>query len=247
MRSKSSCSGCQLRRGNAEFVHNPRYKKERPALVNGQEPCSVIVCCSDSRVPPEIVFNETDLGRLFVVRTAGQSLDACAIESIEYALSVLNVTRVVVLGHEDCGAVIAVYDIVADEKECDETGIPCICNHIRPAIVNNPRRTREENIIRSIKRNVLKTVRKIVAETTAKPEIVYGAYYHLASGKVRWLSHVRANSDDKKKQKPKQEEKQKPKQEEKQKPKPKQEEKQKPEEKKPKDKKNEPKCPKKQR
>lgn len=155
--------------------------------MDGQEPCSVIVCCSDSRVPPEIVLGETNLGRLFVVRTAGESLDSCAIESIEYALSKLHVSQIIVLGHEDCGAVAAVYEAVAEKKACKDTGIPCICRHIRPAIVSCPSQTRKQNIVASIKRNVILTARRIVDSTTADPDIVHGAYYHLKSGKVRWL------------------------------------------------------------
>src|SRR5574337_648976 len=76
----------------------------REELAKGQHPHAVIVTCSDSRVAPEIVFNQ-DLGHIFVVRTAGNVVDAVALGSIEYAVEHLHTPLVVVMGHESCGAV----------------------------------------------------------------------------------------------------------------------------------------------
>ena len=94
---------------------NMRYVTERYAHVNidhvrrwelakDQYPFAVILGCSDSRVPPEIIFDQ-GLGDLFVVRTAGQAVDSVTLGSVEYAVNVLGVRLIVVLGHQDCGAV----------------------------------------------------------------------------------------------------------------------------------------------
>ena len=95
-----------LLKKNLTFVHNAKLAKIRENLRNGQHPDVVVVCCSDSRVPPEVIFTlGNTLGRLFVVRNAGAIVDEVALESIMYALEKCNTRLVVVLGHEGCGAV----------------------------------------------------------------------------------------------------------------------------------------------
>ena len=85
-------------------LHQHQEAGWRATLAFSQQPFAVILGCGDSRVPPEIVFDQ-GLGDLFVVRTAGHVLDAAVLGSVEYALEKLNVPLVVVLGHERCGAV----------------------------------------------------------------------------------------------------------------------------------------------
>jgi carbonic anhydrase len=99
----------KLTEGNARFIScnvtHPGQSKERlQELVSGQHPFAVVVGCSDSRVPPEIIFDQ-GLGDIFVVRTAGKVLDNAVLGSIEYAVEHLSVPLVVVLGHDSCGAV----------------------------------------------------------------------------------------------------------------------------------------------
>ena len=95
--------------GNERYV-TERYAvidvgiERRAELAEGQYPFAVIVGCADSRVPPEIVFDQ-GLGNLFVVRTAGEVVDDIVLGSVEYAVKYLDVRLIVVLGHEDCGAV----------------------------------------------------------------------------------------------------------------------------------------------
>lgn len=101
----------RLLKGNARFAESesvhPRLTPERRArLLEGQQPFAVILGCSDSRVPPELIFDQGP-GDLFVVRTAGHVLGRAAMESIEYAVSHLAVSLVVVLAHSGCGAVAA--------------------------------------------------------------------------------------------------------------------------------------------
>jgi carbonic anhydrase len=102
--------------GNNRFVagqqRHPHESLEwRQSLVNGQHPFAVILGCADSRVSPELVFDE-GLGDLFVIRAAGEVLDTAVIGSIEYAVEHLSVPLIVVLGHESCGAVGATIDVV---------------------------------------------------------------------------------------------------------------------------------------
>lgn len=100
-----------LAEGNERFVH---FNEDRPhqdaprrsQLRNGQKPAAVVISCSDSRVPVELIF-DVGLGDLFVVRTAGEILDQAVLASIEYATESIGVPLVVVMGHESCGAVAA--------------------------------------------------------------------------------------------------------------------------------------------
>lgn len=103
-----------LQEGNQRFIN---FKETRPnmdssrryALRAGQSPRALVLACSDSRVPVEMVF-DVGLGDLFVVRTAGEILDLAVLSSLEYALEALKVSLVVVMGHESCGAVRATAD-----------------------------------------------------------------------------------------------------------------------------------------
>jgi carbonic anhydrase len=106
----------RLDAGNARFVsgaleHPRRDRDQRAALAAGQQPYAVVLGCSDSRVPHEILFDE-GLGDLFAVRVAGNTAaDAIVLGSVEFAVAVLGVRALVVLGHEDCGAVKAAVDV----------------------------------------------------------------------------------------------------------------------------------------
>jgi carbonic anhydrase len=100
----------RLTAGNSRFVQGRLQGRNLPelrgALAQGQRPHAAVLCCSDSRVPPELVFDQS-LGDLFVVRTAGLVLDPTSIGSLEYAVDHLGVALLVILGHESCGAVTA--------------------------------------------------------------------------------------------------------------------------------------------
>jgi len=125
----------RLMHGNARFVkshithHALTIKESREALAKGQSPYAIILSCSDSRVPPEIIFDET-LGQLFVVRVAGNVIDPVVLGSIEYAVQHLGSTLIMVLGHEGCGAVAAAYD--ASGKP--EGNVGAVIEPILPAV-----------------------------------------------------------------------------------------------------------------
>ena len=98
-----------LKEGNERFVagkpeHPSQSIEHRASLAGGQKPTAVVFGCADSRVAAEIIFDQ-GLGDMFVVRTAGHVIDSAVLGSIEYAVTVLNVPLIVVLGHDSCGAV----------------------------------------------------------------------------------------------------------------------------------------------
>lgn len=100
-----------LKNGNHRFVTHHLRKdgdtaKDRARLLAGQKPHTIVLSCSDSRTPPEVLFDQK-LGEIFVIRTAGEALDFSAIASIEYGLEHLGSNLIVVMGHESCGAVAA--------------------------------------------------------------------------------------------------------------------------------------------
>ncbi len=98
-----------LKNGNKRYLNGFLRKdgqsaKDREKLASGQQPHTIVLSCSDSRVPPELVFDQK-LGEIFVVRTAGEALDSSAIASIEYAVEHLGSQLILVMGHTSCGAV----------------------------------------------------------------------------------------------------------------------------------------------
>lgn len=111
--------------GQAEHPWQDRESRER--LTNGQHPDVAVLACADSRVPPEIVFDQ-GLGDMFTIRTAGQVIDDAVIASLEYAIEHLGVRLLVVLGHEGCGAVKAAVDGIAELADrfddCDCFDLP---------------------------------------------------------------------------------------------------------------------------
>ncbi|MBA4320068.1 MAG: carbonic anhydrase [Flavobacterium sp.] len=179
----------KLMDGNARYVssnytHPNQSSARREEVAKGQRPFAIIVTCSDSRVPPEILFDQ-GLGDLFVIRVAGNIVDDHALGSIEYAAEHLGVELVVVLGHERCGAVDATV------KGGEAPGhIASLVKAIKPA-VDKAKKENGDLLENSIKNNVL-AVTKIIA--TSKPILeemvkkrhikVVSARYDLDDGKV---------------------------------------------------------------
>jgi carbonic anhydrase len=93
-----------LFQGNAKFINSSAYKEARENTSKAQHPMAVVVTCSDSRVSPELLFQQT-IGKLFVIRTAGEMVDSLEVGSIEYAVEHLHAPLIIVLGHNNCGAV----------------------------------------------------------------------------------------------------------------------------------------------
>jgi carbonic anhydrase len=127
----------KLMDGNKNYVENMMTiaamsdSSARMALANSQKPYAIILACSDSRVPPEIIFDK-GLGEIFVVRVAGNIPDPVVLGSIEYAVEHLGSTLIMVLGHERCGAVTAAVD--SKGKSTGSANIDAIVKVIRPNI-----------------------------------------------------------------------------------------------------------------
>lgn len=184
----------KLLEGNKRYVAGKaagpdRSEKRRSEIANAQHPFAVILSCSDSRVPPELLFDQ-GFGDLFVVRTAGNVVDDIAIGSIEYAVEHLGVKLIVVLGHERCGAVDATL------KGGEAPGkIKAVVDAIRPAVERAKAKGAGSHgcdlLCSSVKINVKMVAEKLRASSTVLAEFMEdgmlkeaGAYYDLDSGVV---------------------------------------------------------------
>ncbi len=195
--STSEVSGADARtrlaEGNLRFVRghskHPRQDVDRRIeLVSGQQPFAAIVGCSDSRVAPEVVFDQ-GLGDLFIVRVAGNVLDDHAIGSVEYAAEHLHAGFIVVLGHSKCGAINATRDLVASHGHA-EGHIESLVNAIRPAVEQTMGQDSEATTKANVRIAVreLRTSEPILHHMAAVGEIiVIGAYYDLDTGLVEFL------------------------------------------------------------
>jgi carbonic anhydrase len=186
----------RLMAGNQRFVAGQltslgQLAQDRAQLVPGQSPFAVIVSCSDSRVPPELVFDQP-LGQLFVIRTAGQVLDEAALSSIVYGVDALKAPLLVVLGHSGCGAVEAA--VAALQGQAIPDYAYRFAEAIGPAVqrVRNQPGDLLDNAVRAnIQQGVeqLRSAQPVLAEAVAGGRLTMaGAYYDLASGRVSLLA-----------------------------------------------------------
>jgi carbonic anhydrase len=173
--------------GKSEEPHGGALVERRHTLAKDQKPFAVIVSCSDSRVPPELVFDVT-LGDIFVVRTAGEVVDAIALGSIEYAIEHLGTRLIVVLGHQRCGAVSAAV------SGATETGdISDVLKAILPAVEETKGQSGDpiDNAVRANARDIAKRLQStgpIIAPRVRAEEVkIVAAYYSLDTGQVELL------------------------------------------------------------
>ena len=186
----------RLLEGNARFAAGkPQYPNQdaarRAATATGQKPFAVIVGCADSRTPPELLFDQ-GLGDLFVVRVAGNVIDAPALGSVEFAVANLGARLIVVLGHEKCGAVSAA--VAALKGAPAPPGhIGSLVEAIKPAAAQARAAAGDpmENAVNANARRVveqLKTTSSVLRPFLDRGELrVIGARYELASGKVEQI------------------------------------------------------------
>src|SRR5881409_1055371 len=128
----------RLRAGNRRFIANrtaavPATQERRTELTERQEPFAIILGCSDSRVPAELVFDQ-GLGDLFVIRVAGNIVAPSQIGSVEFAAERFNTRLVVVLGHSGCGAIIATLDELRRPSENQSRNLRAIVDRVRPSV-----------------------------------------------------------------------------------------------------------------
>lgn len=183
-----------LRQGNTGYltdspVRAAQGRARRLELARTQNPFAVLVSCSDSRVPPELLFGR-GLGELFIVRNAGNTVDTVALGSMEYAVSQLGVTLVVVMGHERCGAVEAAVSAVT--KGVNYPGsIGKMIETIIPAVLR-AQADRGDLVDKAVRRNVSRVVDGL--RTASEPMLltplsqgklkIVGARYDLDNGSV---------------------------------------------------------------
>jgi len=182
----------ELTAGNAHHVtHRYQHPHEtldrQRQLVSGQNPHAEILSCADSRVPPELIFDQ-GLGDLFIVRVAGNVASDIELGSLEYGAEHLHVPLLVVLGHQHCGAVTA-----AVEGGGAEGHIGALIALLRPA-VEKTRGMPGDPVENAVKANVemvvkqLRTATPLLAELVTHGKLkVVGAVYSLDTGKVTWL------------------------------------------------------------
>jgi len=190
----------ELVAGNERFVagtpaHPHQDAERREAVAEGQAPTAALFGCSDSRLAAELIFDR-GLGDLFVVRNAGQVISDSVIGSLEYAVSVLGVPLIVVLGHDECGAVRTAMDSTRPDAAPLPVHIARIIRTILPAV----HRVRERNdwtttydldpqeVGREHLRDTIKELLEsstVIAEAIADGRLaVVGANYRLAAGRV---------------------------------------------------------------
>ncbi len=174
----------QLMDGNQRYAsgnmtHPDRNKEARQATVNLQTPFAAILSCSDSRVPLEIVF-DSGIGDIFAVRNAGNVTSEIERDSLEFAVQVLGAPLIMVLGHQNCGAVNAVMTGQAD-------AMPAVAAAIAPGIVG------DTDLTKAVKDNVMHVMQQlnqnpIVSKQVSDGKVmVVGGYYDLLTGKVELL------------------------------------------------------------
>ncbi|MBN1128528.1 MAG: carbonic anhydrase [Chitinispirillaceae bacterium] len=172
------------RRFAGERMEHPRLDLDRRnKLLLGQNPFAAILCCSDSRVPPELLFDQ-GLGDLFTVRLAGNVLDDMAIASLEYAADHLHVPLIMVLGHSSCGAINAA---LADKGDAPGR-IASLIDAIKPAIAAETPGASAEAIARTHARSIAATLRAckplLSALAGAGKLLVVPAFYDMETGTV---------------------------------------------------------------
>ena len=195
--------------GNQRYLaHNsenpPDYEREREELVNGQHPYTIVLSCSDSRVPPAIVFDQT-LGKLFVIRVAGNVIEptdparpaqgSTVVGSIEYAADHRYSDLLFVMAHESCGAVKTTMDVIRTGEYPESPNLMAIITSIKPTL--DPNRLDSENkedVAVNVDRNLRAQMENVVLKSKSLKDRVYngrfqiiGAIYSLESGEAKPL------------------------------------------------------------
>jgi len=193
----------RLREGNRRFASGVRsFEGElsparRQDLVGGQEPFAIVLGCSDSRVPAELVFDQ-GLGDLFVIRVAGNIVAPSQVGSVEFAATRFGTRLVVVLGHSQCGAILATLDELRRSVENQSRNLRSIVDRVRPSVeallATELRHDTDELVRQAVRANVRASVdhlrhgseilERLIADDGL---LVVGAEYSLETGQVDFL------------------------------------------------------------
>lgn len=191
----------QLQQGNLRFVEGrsnaAHLGAKRKELIDKQEPFAIILGCSDSRVPAEIVFDQ-GLGDLFVIRVAGNIVAPSQIGSVEFAVERFGTDLVVVLGHSNCGAIIATLEELRRPTESQSPNLRAIVERVRPAVEHiavdhDPQDPTaiamgvKANIAASV--DALRNGSEILQRSVSNGDLmIVGAEYSLETGAVEFLT-----------------------------------------------------------
>jgi len=187
----------RLLEGNNRFCQGkarfPTVCKETLAdLARGQRPYATIIGCSDSRVPPELIF-DANFGELFIIRVAGNVISPEVMGSMQYAGSHLQTPLFLVLGHEGCGAVKAAVSSKLDAIE-HHSRIQILVDNILPGLPEfDPQAAPQEHLAQAVEANVRWSMHQVMETPEAKKAVqeerakLVGAVYEIASGLVRFL------------------------------------------------------------
>jgi len=198
----------RLREGNLRFASDVTshagtgFRSRRLETATNQEPFAVILGCSDSRVPAEIVFDQ-GLGDLFVIRVAGNIVAPSQIGSVEFAAERTGARLVVVLGHSRCGAILATLEEMARPSKEQSRGLRSIVERVRPAIepilMSQITPTDDALIRRAVRANVTASVSHLrhgseILERLIQTDglVIVGAEYCLETGVVEFFDGVQA-------------------------------------------------------
>ena len=190
----------RLREGNRRFAADARSpdtltsQTRRTALAAGQEPFAIILGCSDSRVPAELVFDQ-GLGDLFVIRVAGNIVAPSQVGSVEFAAERFGTRLVVVLGHSMCGAILATLEELGRRSEDQSRNLRSIVDRIRPSVeallATDVARQPETLVAQAVRANIRVSANHLrhgseVLEQLIQPDglLVVGAEYSLETGVV---------------------------------------------------------------
>ena len=190
----------RLQEGNGRFTTDNQSRSllttqaQRSELVHGQAPFAIILGCSDSRVPAELIFDQ-GLGDLFVIRVAGNIVAPSHIGSVEYAAEMFGTRLVVVMGHSSCGAVLATLDELERDSESRSPNLRAIVDYIRPSVAQlletDLRHDRDALVHHAVRANVRASVNhlrhgsKILEQLIQNDGLrVVGAEYSLETGVV---------------------------------------------------------------
>jgi carbonic anhydrase len=196
----------RLQEGNRRFVSNvggsdaSLHQDRRAELATGQEPFAIILGCSDSRVPAEIVFDQ-GLGDLFVIRVAGNIVAPSQIGSVEFAAERYHTRLVVVLGHSQCGAILATLEELTRPSENQSRNLHAIVDRVRPSVeelLDTDLRNDHDALVRhAVRANIrasadhLRHGSDVLEQLIQKEGLrVVGAEYSLETGKVDFFHGV---------------------------------------------------------
>lgn len=185
-----------LKNGNLRFIKGTVRKDgataaDRMRLISSQKPHAVILSCSDSRVPPEVLFDQK-LGEIFVVRTAGEALDNNVVGSIEYGVEHLGANLIVVMGHESCGAIKATLNALAG-ADMGSPALTALVNDLKPRLSQYAGTTPSAGVLAESWSNVDGVARDLLLRSAILRDAVTSgdvklvrAMYNLESGKVEF-------------------------------------------------------------